>query len=202
MQESQIILGHKLRQAALIRPSTVSCSIKSYVRRYAKLSTLYRPANSRHNSLLSTRSVSRDARANGHAAGEGVTHAIQEHASEYTSLLSRPIKSGAEDDRPYVKWPSYFILKTGQTLTSNYVNVLLVFVPLGIISGAAVRKRSISPIRLRMRSILPSCPFSSLGCFTCASTLAVSIHPRYVQELDTDSNFCCTGMESDRNIHS
>ncbi len=41
-----------------------------------------------------------------------------------------------EDERPWVKWPSHFVHKTYQTLASNYVNVLLFFVPLGIIAGA------------------------------------------------------------------
>lgn len=86
--------------------------------------------------MRSTRSTSRNDRGNGHAAAGGMVHTIREHVDEGTSLLARPIKHGAEDQRPYVKWPAYFVLKTWETLISNYVNVLLVFVPLGIISGA------------------------------------------------------------------
>ncbi|KAI9789448.1 MAG: hypothetical protein M1835_001655 [Candelina submexicana] len=41
-----------------------------------------------------------------------------------------------EDERAWVKWPSHFVHKVYQTLASNYVNILLVFVPLGIIAGA------------------------------------------------------------------
>ena len=33
-------------------------------------------------------------------------------------------------------WPAQFLHKSWQVLASNYVNVLLVFVPLGIIAGA------------------------------------------------------------------
>ena len=45
---------------------------------------------------------------------------------------SRPLW---KDDRPYVRWPASFFRTTWATIASNYVNVLLVFVPLGIIAG-------------------------------------------------------------------
>lgn len=41
-----------------------------------------------------------------------------------------------DDERPFVKYPARFARTTWQVLASNYVNVLLVFVPLGIIAGA------------------------------------------------------------------
>lgn len=121
---------------------------------------LNRPS-SRHNSMRSARSQSRDARENGQADGGGVIHTINEHANEYTSLLSQPIKTGAEDERPYVKWPAYFVLKTWQTLTSNPVNVLLVFVPLGIVSGAV----GWSPIATFILNFLAIIPLASLLSF-------------------------------------
>ena len=40
-----------------------------------------------------------------------------------------------DDNRLWVKWPAHGFNVTKITLLSNYVNVLLVFVPLGIISG-------------------------------------------------------------------
>ncbi|EOD50132.1 putative calcium proton exchanger protein [Neofusicoccum parvum UCRNP2] len=43
---------------------------------------------------------------------------------------------GEDDPRPYVRWPLLVGYTTWMTLASNYVNVLLVFVPLGIIAGA------------------------------------------------------------------
>ena len=67
---------------------------------------------------------------------------IEEHVTEHTSLLARPLRNSNgdyvwEDSNPaYVKYPASFFLRTYQTLASNPVNVLLVFVPLGIISGA------------------------------------------------------------------
>jgi Ca2+:H+ antiporter len=39
------------------------------------------------------------------------------------------------DERPYVRYPLYTLHLTWLTLTSNYVNILLIFVPLGIIAG-------------------------------------------------------------------
>lgn len=40
------------------------------------------------------------------------------------------------DSRPWVGYPATVAHLTWETLKSNYVNVLLVFVPLGIIAGA------------------------------------------------------------------
>lgn len=40
-----------------------------------------------------------------------------------------------DDSRRWVRWPSNTLFLTYKTLGSNYVNVFLVFVPLGIISG-------------------------------------------------------------------
>jgi Ca2+:H+ antiporter len=64
---------------------------------------------------------------------------------ETTPLLNDlPPQSGGragynwdEDDRsPWVKYPKHVARLTWLTLASNYVNVLLVFVPLGMIAGA------------------------------------------------------------------
>ena len=41
-----------------------------------------------------------------------------------------------EDDRAWVRYPMNFLHLTWATLASNYVNVLLVFVPVGIVLGA------------------------------------------------------------------
>ncbi|MCJ1393236.1 hypothetical protein MMC18_006108 [Xylographa bjoerkii] len=62
-------------------------------------------------------------------------------ASEHTSLLAHPIQYMHEhpyykDERAYVRWPAYTARIAYLTLKSNYVNVLLVFVPLGIVAGA------------------------------------------------------------------
>ena len=124
-----------------------------------------RPSNSRHNSHLSMLSGRSTSRENGHTLS-GTTSAISEHADEATSLLPRPFtnpdgKPLWEDDRPYVKWPAYFGLKTWQTLASNYVNVFLVFVPLGIISGNV----GWSPTATFILNFLAIIPLASLLSF-------------------------------------
>lgn len=40
-----------------------------------------------------------------------------------------------DDHRFWVRWPAQFAHLTWLTLASNYVNILLVFVPLGIVAG-------------------------------------------------------------------
>lgn len=65
--------------------------------------------------------------------------------NESTSLLSRRISRITtneeghpyyKDNRPFVRWPFLILHLTYEILKTNYVNVLLVFVPLGIIAGA------------------------------------------------------------------
>ena len=41
-----------------------------------------------------------------------------------------------KDERRYVRWPAHVVHITYEVLRSNYVNVILIFVPLGIIAGA------------------------------------------------------------------
>ncbi len=57
--------------------------------------------------------------------------------NEHTWLLGNSDGTALyEDSRPWVRWPMYTYHITKETLLSNYVNVLLVFVPIGIIAGA------------------------------------------------------------------
>ncbi|KAM0716572.1 hypothetical protein Q7P37_008017 [Cladosporium fusiforme] len=55
-------------------------------------------------------------------------HGLDENAGG-----SKPLH---EDDRAWVRWPMNFLYLTWKTLASNYVNILLVFVPAGIVLGA------------------------------------------------------------------
>ena len=59
------------------------------------------------------------------------SHENGPHPTELTSLLHR-----SEDDRAWVRWPAYTAWAIKETLLGNYINALLVFVPLGIIAGA------------------------------------------------------------------
>ena len=72
--------------------------------------------------------------------GEG-NGSIEPQANEHTHLLSRVLSTDSgtpyyKHDQAYIRWPALVLHTTWQVLLSNYVNVLLVFVPLGIISGA------------------------------------------------------------------
>ncbi|KAL8807628.1 MAG: hypothetical protein Q9182_000612 [Xanthomendoza sp. 2 TL-2023] len=73
--------------------------------------------------------------------GESLTNQINHHIDEHTALLRGTFQNSHgqpyyEDERPYVRWPASFGYTAWQTLTSNPVNVLLVFVPVGIAFGA------------------------------------------------------------------
>ena len=112
--------------------------------------------------MRSGRSVPRE---NGNSSG-GVISTMNEPVNEQTSLLARPFKNSNgvylwDDERPFVKWPAYFARKVQQTLMSNYVNVLLVFVPLGIISGAV----GWSPAAIFILNFLAIIPLASLLSF-------------------------------------
>lgn len=69
------------------------------------------------------------------------TNRVSEHLDEHSRLLSRPFYNDDgqplyEDSRKWVRYPSHTAHIIYKVLASNYVNVLLVFVPLGIIAGA------------------------------------------------------------------
>ena len=73
--------------------------------------------------------------------GSVIPNRGSETLNEHSRLLSRPFynEDGEplyEDSRKWVRWPSKTAHIVYQVLASNYVNVLLVFVPLGITAGA------------------------------------------------------------------
>ncbi|KAL8905395.1 MAG: hypothetical protein Q9171_006680 [Xanthocarpia ochracea] len=74
--------------------------------------------------------------------GETVAASLHHHIDEHTALLHRTFQNSDgqplyKDERTWVRWPASFAYTSWQTLTSNPVNVLLVFVPLGIAFGAS-----------------------------------------------------------------
>lgn len=82
--------------------------------------------------------------------------------NEHTSLLGRTESTPLyEDPRPWVRWPMYTYHVTKETLLSNYVNVLLVFVPLGIIAGAM----GWSPTAVFILNFLAIIPLAALLSF-------------------------------------
>ncbi|RFU31663.1 hypothetical protein B7463_g4678, partial [Scytalidium lignicola] len=54
----------------------------------------------------------------------------------YDVFVNKTYTPGMHSDNKFVRWPARTLTLTKVTLYSNYVNVLLFFVPLGIISGA------------------------------------------------------------------
>lgn len=66
-----------------------------------------------------------------------------------------------EDDRAWVRYPMTFLHLTWQTLASNYVNVLLVFVPAGIVLGAL----DIDPTAIFIVNFLAIVPLAALLSF-------------------------------------
>jgi Ca2+:H+ antiporter len=65
---------------------------------------------------------------NGGASGEG--------HSFFRSIFSKQQTPGMESENKFVRIPAHVLHVTKVTLYSNYVNILLVFVPLGIVAGA------------------------------------------------------------------
>jgi Ca2+:H+ antiporter len=70
-------------------------------------------------------------------------------------------KKMSEDDRWYVRMPSNFVRLTWATLASNYVNVLLVFVPAGIVLGVL----DVNPTAIFIVNFLAIVPLAALLSF-------------------------------------
>ncbi|CAL8580251.1 Vacuolar calcium ion transporter, variant 2 [Xanthoria parietina] len=73
--------------------------------------------------------------------GESLADTVNHHINEHSALLASTFQNSEgqplyADDRTWVRWPASFGYTSWQTLTSNPVNFLLVFVPIGIAFGA------------------------------------------------------------------
>lgn len=103
--------------------------------------------------------------ANGQAGGDGTNeatsllHSAQDRMVHITE--NGDGKPLYEDDRAWVRYPSSFLHLTWQVLTSNYVNVLLVFVPAGIALGAI----DANPTAVFVVNFLAIVPLASLLSF-------------------------------------
>jgi Ca2+:H+ antiporter len=83
-------------------------------------------------------------------------------ADERTPLVNHgQRKLLREDDRAWVRWPMSFVHLTWATLSSNYVNVLLVFVPIGIVLGAL----GMNPTAVFIVNFLAIVPLAALLSF-------------------------------------
>jgi Ca2+:H+ antiporter len=91
-------------------------------------------------------------------------------ADERTPLTGRQSSHGVnssgskplhQDDRAWVRWPMSFFHLAWLTLASNYVNVLLVFVPAGIALGAT----GANPTTVFIINFIAIIPLASLLSF-------------------------------------
>lgn len=69
--------------------------------------------------------------------------------------------SYTEDDRAFIRLPAKLVHTIWQMIASNYVNVLLVFVPIGIVLGAL----KISPVAIFITNFLAIVPLAALLSF-------------------------------------
>jgi Ca2+:H+ antiporter len=72
---------------------------------------------------------------NGSAAATN-RDAPRPRSNTWKSVMSRTSTPGDDSAHILVRWPAQVLTVTKITLLSNYVNILLVFVPLGIVAGA------------------------------------------------------------------
>lgn len=79
-----------------------------------------------------------------------------------------------EDESPWKRYPKHFYHLTKKTLLTNYVNVLLVFVPLGIISGA-LGWDPITVFALNFVAIIPLASLLSFATEQLAAKLGQTI---------------------------
>ena len=77
------------------------------------------------------------------------------------NLEGRNGKPLYEDDRVWVRWPMNFLHLTWETLSSNYVNIFLVFVPVGIVLGVL----DINPTATFVVNFLAIVPLAALLSF-------------------------------------
>lgn len=100
---------------------------KPEFRNALKRTTSHGNSHSRHNSVgrMSTNEETPLLHSNG-----------DRRHSTFASLFAKDFTPGEDSEALFVRWPARGFTVTKITLLSNYVNVLLVFVPLGIIAGA------------------------------------------------------------------
>jgi len=88
------------------------------------------------------------------------TPLISRASTQVSSVKSR-LSSSLTDERAYIRWPAQFLHTTWEVLISNYANILLVFVPLGIIAGVA----GWDPVAVFVLNFLAIVPLAGLLAF-------------------------------------
>ena len=103
---------------------------------------------------------------NGHSAANEGTPLIGHDSDQskgwlHISWTNSDGKPLYEDDRAWVRWPMSFLHITWQTLASNYVNWLIVFVPAGIVLGVL----DVHPVAIFVVNFLAIIPLAALLSF-------------------------------------
>lgn len=79
-----------------------------------------------------------------------------------------------KDDRVWVRWPTHVVRLAWSTLVRDYVNVLLVFVPLGIIAGV-MHWDSTAVFVLNFFAIVPLASLLSFATEELAATMGQAL---------------------------
>lgn len=82
-------------------------------------------------------------------------------SSSRTNTWKSRLSGSLTDERVYVRWPSKILYTTYEVLVSNYANVFLVFVPLGIVAGAV----GWDPVAIFVLNFLAIIPLAGLLAF-------------------------------------
>ena len=110
--------------------------------------------------LSNTGVLGNDADGNGSAEPNEHSSLLYHHISRITT--DEQGTPYYKDERAWVRWPFLTLHLTYEILKTNYVNILLVFVPLGIISGAM----GWNPTAVFILNFFAIIPLASLLAFT------------------------------------
>lgn len=96
------------------------------------------------------------------------------HPRTYTEEYRHTESPYRNDPRFWVRWPAHVAHLTWLTLSSNYVNVLLVFVPLGIVSGV-LEWSAATVFSLNFLAIMPLASLLSFATEELATTMGQTL---------------------------
>lgn len=108
------------------------------------------------------------------------TGLLNSHRSSFAGLSPHPYTEHGhhhhhpKDNRVWVRWPMHVVHLTWQTLVRDYVNVLLIFVPLGIIAGA-LEWDSTAIFTLNFFAIVPLASLLSFATEELAATMGQAL---------------------------
>lgn len=96
------------------------------------------------------------------------------HPRTYSEPYHHSESPYRDDPRFWVRWPAHVAHLTWLTLASNYVNVLLVFVPLGIVAGV-LEWSAATVFALNFLAIMPLASLLSFATEELAATMGQTL---------------------------